>query len=557
MRLPYFLLLALFCLPLSTQAKSNQVAIATAHPLATDAAYQTLKLGGNAFDAAITASAVLAVVEPYSSGLGGGGFWLLHRAKDQQQIMIDGRETAPLAAHRDMYLDKEGNVNKGLSINGALAAGIPGEPAALTYLADNYGNLPLAVSLSPAIHYAKHGFIVDPFYQKMAGFRLSTIQQSSSASQIFLRDNRIPELGTLIKQADLAKTLNLIANYGNAGFYEGDVAKKLVNGVQKAGGIWTLADLKAYKIKLRKPIVSQYKDMTITSAALPSSGGIVLSEIFNMLGQYDLSALKSKTDSIHILTEIMRRAYRDRAEYMGDSDVVDVPIQKLTNLLHAASLIQSININKATASYELPPTWNDQHQGTDTTHFSIMDSDGNRVAATLSINYPFGSGFVPEGTGILLNDEMDDFAAKPGVPNVYGLVGAKANEIQPGKRMLSSMSPTFLETKDRIAIIGTPGGSRIISMVALGALFFYHNQDAEYIVKEPRFHHQYLPDEIQFEPNAFSTVLQGELRKKGHHLKAKDQSWGNMQIVIYDKSKDQLSAASDPRGLGKAIVKEK
>ena len=532
---------------------NNKVAIATAHPLATDAAYNTLKQGGNAFDAAITASAVLAVVEPYSSGLGGGGFWLIRREKDQHTVMIDGRETAPAKAHRDMYLNKENKVIKGLSINGALAAGIPGEPAALTYMAEHYGKLPLAISLAPAIQYARDGFRVDKIYHQMAGWRLKAIQQSPAAQQIFLRDNKVPEIGTLIKQADLANTLRLIASKGNAGFYEGEVAKKLVLGVQKAGGIWQLDDLKAYKIKVREPTISHYKGMTITSAALPSSGGLVLSEIFNMLAEYELKSL-SETDRIHLITEVMRRAYRDRAEYMGDSDVVSVPIQKLSHPLYALGLTQSINLKQATPSTQLAPTWDDQHAGTDTTHFSIRDAEGNQVAATLSINYPFGSGFIPEGTGVLLNDEMDDFAAKAGTPNVYGLVGAKANEIQPNKRMLSSMSPTFLDTKESAAIIGTPGGSRIISMVALGALAFKAGKSAENIVKLPRFHHQYLPDEIQFESGAFNSEQQTALQKKGHSLNNKD-SWGNMQLILYDKQNSTLTAASDPRGIGKAIVK--
>ena len=529
-------------------------AIASAHPLATKAGMQILQQGGNAFDAAITVSAVLAVVEPYSSGIGGGGFWLLHSAGDQQDVMLDGRETAPGKATADMYLDKQGNVIKNLSITGALAAGIPGEPAALDWLAKHRGKLPLSKTLKPAIELAKKGFAVDAYYQQMLTFRLADIQASAEAANTFLIDHDIPAIGTLIKQPALAHTLQQLATHGRAGFYQGEIAEKLVDGVQRAGGIWQLDDLKNYRVKLRKPVVSHYKDMTITSAALPSSGGIVLAEMFNMLSAYPLETL-SKSTRTHLIIEAMRRAYRDRAEYMGDSDFVNVDLKRLTSPDYAAGLRQSMRMDRATPSSTLAPTFRDNSNGTDTTHFSIIDKAGNRVAATLSINYPFGSCFMPAGTGILLNDEMDDFSAKPGTPNVYGLVGAKANAIAPGKRMLSSMSPTFLETKDRLAIIGTPGGSRIITMVLLGSLAFHEGKSAEAIVNLPRYHHQYLPDHIQYEPHALDSDTLKALEKMGHHTQPHESSWGNMQIVIKDKRSGMTSAASDKRGIGKAITR--
>ncbi len=534
-----------------TKAEISTVAIASAHPLATDAGLKILKQGGNAFDAAITVSAVLAVVEPYSSGIGGGGFWLLHTAADNKSVMLDGRETAPGNATADMYLDKQGAVVPRLSIDGALAAGIPGEPAALVWLAEHYGKLPLSTTLQPAIDAAINGFPVDAYYLRMLGFRLDAVKKSPVAANIFLSDSELPKLGTLIKQPDLAHTLELIAKHGRAGFYQGEIAEKLVKGVQQAGGIWTKQDLKNYRIKLREPIVSHYKGMTVTSAALPSSGGVVLSEIFNILSGYSMQSL-DKTTQMHLITEAMRRAYRDRAEYMGDSDFVEVPVRQLTSLDYANKLRSSISKIKATRSEDLPPTWKDQSLGTDTTHFSILDQEGNRVAATLSINYPFGSGFMPEGTGVLLNDEMDDFSAKPGTPNVYGLVGAKANAIEPNKRMLSSMSPTFLETKNRLAIIGTPGGSRIITMVLLGSLAFHEGKTAEEIVNLPRFHHQYLPDHIQYEAASLDAETIEALEKRGHEMSENSGTWGNMQIVIKDKNSGILSAASDNRGVGKA-----
>jgi len=526
--------------------------IATAHPMATQAGEKILQQGGNAFDAAVAISAALAVVEPYSSGIGGGGFWLLHRSSDGFETMIDGREKAPLKAHRDMYLDKAGNVVPGLSMNGALAAGIPGVPAALEQLSNKYGKLSLKQSLQPAIEYARKGFKVDEHYRRMAGFRLDALRASPAAAQIFLRKNEVPEAGVIIKQPDLANTLSLIGEKGAAGFYRGATAEKLINSVKKAGGIWTQDDLKKYTVVERKPITGQFHEMKITSAAPPSSGGIAMVEMLNQLSHYSLSSLQ-KPQAIHLAIEAMRRAYRDRAQFLGDTDFVAVPVERLINKNYAAGLAATIHPQKATPSALLPGV-SHENNSRDTTHFSVIDHEGNRVAATLSINYPFGACFVAEGTGVLLNDEMDDFSAKPGVPNAYGLVGAEANAIEPGKRMLSSMSPTFLETDDRLAVIGTPGGSRIITMVLLGSIRFYFSMDAEHIVNGPRFHHQYLPDTVFFEPNAYSKETINDLQSRGHKLNQADSSWGNMQLVILDKKTKKISAASDKRGAGKALV---
>lgn len=543
---------------LTPKTSPAQAGIATAHPAATEAAKQILAQGGNAFDAAVAATAALAVVEPYGSGIGGGGFWLLHRAKDGHEVMLDGREVAPQAAHRDMYLDDKGEVVPNASMNGALAAGIPGVPAALEHLATNYGQLPLKASLAPAIALARDGFPVDTHYQKYMGWRLDPVRDSVAARAIFLHEDEIPAEGYVLKQGDLAKTLALIASKGKAGFYEGEVAEKLVAGVKAKGGIWSLEDLRSYQVKERKPVYAHYKGMKITAAALPSSGGLVMSEVLNILSGYDL-VKHSDVQRVHLITEAMRRAYRDRAEYMGDRDFVAVPDEKLTDAHYAAGLRASISPLRATLSSELKPTFEakteaQREKGANTTHFSIMDAEGNRVAATLSINYPFGSGFVPEGTGVLLNNEMDDFSIRPGTPNAYGLVGAAANAIEPGKRMLSSMTPTFLETDDRIALIGTPGGSRIITMVLLGALRFEAGESAQTIVDAPRFHHQYLPDQIQFEPDAVTDEVRTALRELGHGIDQKDSPWGNMQLVIRNKRTGQTEAASDRRGMGQRWV---
>lgn len=537
----------------SSGIKPSQAAIASAHPLATQAGIEILEQGGNAFDAAVAVSATLAVVEPYSSGLGGGGFWLLHESKNKKNIMIDGRETAPLKATRNMYLDKKGNVISGLSVNGALAAGIPGEPAALVHIAKKYGRLSLQQTLAPAIRAAEKGFIVTAHYQRMVGFRLKALQASADATKIFLKNNQVMPLGYVIKQPDLAKTLKNIARDGHNGFYAGEIAKKLVTSNNKAGGIWSLKDLKQYKIKEREPIVSEYHGYRLTTVAPPSSGGIALAEMLNILSFYHLERL-SVTNRVHVMVEAMRRTYRDRAEYLGDSDYVEVPVKKLISKNYAESLQQKIDFERATPSSSLKGVA-DTSGGNHTTHFSILDKQGNRVAATLSINYPFGSGFVATGTGVLLNDEMDDFSAKPGVPNVYGLVGAEANAIEPGKRMLSSMSPTFIESDEKLAVIGTPGGSRIITMVLHGIFATIEGKTAAQIVNLPRYHHQYLPDVIQYEPNTFSDKTLKTLKELGHALKPLENTFGNMQIVIWDKKENTVTAASDGRGEGEAVVK--
>ena len=552
-RLNILLLVLLYQPGLSTAATPPQAAIASAHPIATAAGFEILQAGGNAFDAAVAVSATTAVVEPYSSGIGGGGFWLLHRAKDGKQVMIDGREKAPLAAHRDMYLDTMGKVIPNLSVDGPLAAGIPGEPAALVHISKKYGRLPLSQSLAPAIRAAQEGFKVTAHYQRMAKFRLQALRASPAAARIFLKDNDIPSLGYVIKQLDLAKTLMALAKNGHAGFYTGAVAKRLVVGNRAAGGNWSLHDLSSYKIIERKPLTTTYHGYRVTSVAPPSSGGVALIQILNMLGGFDLQQL-SPVKRKHLIVEAMRRAYRDRAEFLGDSDFVKVPINKLIDRKYADQLRSTIDLNKATPSSELKPVAS-KDSGFHTTHFSILDKEGNRVSATLSINYPFGSCFVPPGSGVLLNDEMDDFSAKPGIPNVYGLVGAEANAIAPGKRMLSSMSPSFVENENHLAIIGTPGGSRIITMVLHGILSFIDGKDAKSIVDQARYHHQYLPDHIQYEAGALTEAEITALQRQGHALKALDDVYGNMHIVIWNKKQTRVSAASDKRGEGQALVR--
>ncbi|NOX08907.1 MAG: gamma-glutamyltransferase [Gammaproteobacteria bacterium] len=532
--------------------KPAAAAIASAHPLATAAGMDILAHGGNAFDAAVTVSAVLAVVEPYSSGLGGGGFWLLHRASDALDVMIDGRERAPLRAHRALYLDQQGNVIKRLSMDGVSAAAIPGEPAALVHLSEKYGRLPLSQVFAPAIRYARNGFRVDKHYIDMTRFRLRALRLSVASRAIFLNKGQLPALGDKIVQKDLADTFEHLVNQGHQGFYGGMIARQLVAAVKAAGGIWTEEDLTAYQVVERTPLVGQYRGLKITSVAPPSSGGVALITMLNMLSAYDLESMTTVQRS-HVLIEVMRRAYRDRALYLGDMDQITIPLQHLLSTSHADDLRHSIQSDDASVSASFADASSLQ-EGRDTTHFSILDKEGNRVAATMSINYPFGSGFTVPGTGILLNDEMDDFSSKPGVPNVYGLVGAEANAIAAGKRPLSSMSPTFVEGKDGVAILGTPGGSRIISMVLLGILDFAAGHNADSWVSLPRFHHQYLPDYVQYEAAAFDDDTLVDLEMMGHQMQPLQGRYGNMQAVFWDKKAGKVSAASDPRGNGSARV---
>ncbi|MFZ5533695.1 MAG: gamma-glutamyltransferase [Pseudomonadota bacterium] len=546
------LLILTFWTAACSAAGPGRAAIATAHPAATAAGFTALAQGGNAFDAAVAISAALAVVEPAGSGLGGGGFWLLYRASDERTVMVDGRERAPLAATADLYLDETGVFQARRAQDGALAAAIPGQPAALIHLASHYGRLPLTTSLAPAIRLASEGFTVGREYALLAGYRLPALLASPAARRTFLAAGIAPVPGWRLRQPELAKTLQMLAARGHDGFYRGPIAQRLVSGVRQAGGIWTAEDLATYQVVERAPITFTYRDMRITSAAPPSSGGVVLAEALQMLADVDLTA-QSAAERVHWTAETMRRAYRDRARYLGDPDFVDLPLAQLLDPDYAASLRADIDPDRATPSATIasdsPPTL-DQH----TTHFSVIDADGNRVAATLSINTPFGSAFMPPGTGVVLNNEMDDFAGAPGTPNAYGLVGSRANAIAPGKRPLSSMSPTFLEQGDRIAILGTPGGSRIISMVLLASLAFAEGADAETMAALPRYHHQYLPDRLFHESDAFDAEMVRTLESKGHRLEQVSRRYGNMQVIIWDRRADTLTAASDPRGEGQARV---
>ena len=528
-------------------------AIASAHALATDAGFETLRAGGNAFDAAVAVSAALSVVEPVSSGIGGGGFFLLHQAATNRDVFVDARETAPAAATPAAFLDKDGELDRGRAENGPWSAGIPGLPAGLVHVARNYGRLPLKTSLRPAIRLARDGFPVYARLEEGYAERREVMQRYPGTRAVFLADGDAPTVGETFRQPDLARTLEALAREGFDGFYRGKVAARLIAGVKAEGGAWTAEEVAAYQVREREPIRFCYRHWNIVTAPPPSSGGVALAQILQMLEGWDLGTLEGPQRA-HLIVEAMRRAYRDRTFYLGDPDFVNVPVARLTSADYAAGLRASIHPQHATpsASFSGQPA---PREDTETTHFSIIDAEGNRAGVTQTVNLTYGSGLIPPGTGVLLNNEMDDFALRPGTPNAFGVMGFEANAPKPGKRMLSSMSPSFIESDDRIAVIGSPGGSTIITQVLLAILGYDDGLGAQQVAALPRFHHQWWPDAIMLEPDAFDTGARQALEAMGHKVSVRPDAWGNLQTVLWDRKANALSGGTDPRNpVGKAAV---
>jgi gamma-glutamyltranspeptidase/glutathione hydrolase len=544
------------CAGNAAAAAPGHAAIASAHTLATAAGFEVLEMGGNAFDAAVAVASVLSVVEPQSSGIGGGGLFLLRRASDGKEVMLDARETAPAAVDPKDYLDANGQPDRDHALNGPLSAGIPGEPAALVALAHDYGKLPLSRSLAPAIRIARAGFKPDPRAVAAIGRQQKNLQRWPASAALYLDKGAPPTHGWTLRLPDLANVLEAIAREGNEGFYRGAIAQRLVAGVREAGGRWSEDDLARYAIKERKPIAFEYRDWHIVTAPPPSSGGIALAEMLNMLSGYDLGKL-DKVHRTHLIIESMRRAYRDRAEYLGDPDFVTMPVAELTNPLYAAGLRASIHPDKATPS-DMLPGYMAPAESMHTSHFSIIDKDGNLVSGTQTVNTTLGSKFVVAGTGFVLNNEMDDFALVAGKPNAYGLLGNDNNAPKPGSRPLSSMTPSFIVGKDRIGVIGTPGGSYIITMVLEGMLGFIDGEAPEKIVAVRRYHHQYMPDVVEAEAGAFTPDEKKALEAMGHTLNVAAGTWpfGFMNVVSWDRRTGEMHAGSDPRGdSGSGLVK--
>jgi len=529
----------------------GHAAIASANFLATQAGLEVLGKGGNAFDAAVAVAATLSVVEPQSSGLGGGFLAVLRRASDGREVFIDAREIAPAAVNAKDYLNSDGLPDRDTALNGPLSAGIPGEPAGLAWLSGRYGRLSLGAALAPAIRIARDGFVPDSRLRGSIADRADLLKRWPASAEKYLIDGKPPVEGQRWRDPDQARTLQALAAHGHDGFYKGAVARRLVAAVRAAGGNWTAADLAAYQVKERAPISVDYRGYRIVTASPPSSGGVAIAEILNILRGVELDKL-DRAHRVHYIIEAMRRAYRDHNDYLGDPDFVKMPLAMLLSPYYADGLRQSILPDQATPSAMLPSSAA-RDPGPHTTHFSIIDKDGNMIAVTATVNYTLGSGFVAAGTGILLNDEMDDFALVPGKPNVYGLLGSKANAPAPHKRMLSSMTPSLVIGADRSAVVGSPGGSTIITQVLEGILAFIDGKDASAIVAQKRFHHQFLPDRVDVEPGVFDPATARALERMGHTLHPR-APWGFMNVVTWDHRSNTLDAASDPRrpsGLGK------
>lgn len=540
--------------------------VATAHPLASEIGNIILQKGGNAVDAAVAASFAISVLRPQSTGIGGGGFMLVHEPKQKEVLAYDFRERAPKKASRDMYLNNNNQIRdfiyKGKkipdpSINGHLSVGTPGLIAGLLEVHANHGLLPLKALIEPSINLAKNGFKVYDELAQACEKRQKILSQFEDSRRLFV-PNGIPlKEGDWLIQSDLAWTLKKIARFGLKGFYEGPVAKKILAEMAAGRGILSKEDLESYEVKMHFPIESSYRGYRIVSMPPPSSGGVHIIEMLNILSNFDIKSMGHKSPKFnHLLAETMKRAFADRANYLGDPDFVNVPLNKLISPEHAASWARGISLEKATPAEELGNIRDKTgKESPSTTHISVVDKNGMAVSTTQTINYTFGSCVVARGTGIVLNDEMDDFSIKSRSPNVFGLVGNEANAIAARKTMVSSMSPTFVfdANNNLKLVVGSPGGPRIINATLQTIInVIDHKMSLPDAVHSFRIHHQWLPDEMRIEPGAFDDKFLGELKKLGHKLKEM-KSIGDVQAieVINNSGERQFIGVSDTRSNGK------
>ena len=536
--------------------------VASVHELASRAGVEMMQAGGNAVDAAVATGFALAVVHPQAGNIGGGGFLLL-RTSTGEAHFIDFREKAPAAATENMYLDAQGNVIKDLSVIGYKSIGVPGSIAGLAHAEKRYGKLSLEKVIAPALKLAREGFPLA--YEDAEDLKDEDLAKFADSHRIFQRDGKFYQPGEILKQPELARTLERIAKNPDD-FYHGVLARELAAAIHKGGGLVTAEDLANYEVKEREPIRGTYRGYDILSAPPPSSGGVALVEILNILEGFDLAKFGNRSAvAIHLASEAFRRAYYDRADFLGDPDFAKIPVPQLIDKKYAAAWRDSIDPNHASASKDLKrPPFNelervahaglrDLREPENTTHYSVVDPEGNAVAVTTTLNDLFGSRVTADGLGFLLNDEMDDFASKQGVPNAYGLIQGPANSIGPGKRPLSSMTPTIVLKDGKVfLILGTPGGATIITTVAnilMGAVDF--GVDLQESVNAPRFHHQWLPDEILVE-DRLSPDTMSLLRSKGHKLKI-ENFWGDGECVMIDPKTGERLGASDGRNNGKAV----
>ena len=557
-RLPILVLLTLLAGYCNAQAilegerhhpvPGSQAMVATSHHKATEVALEVLKDGGNAVDAAVTAGFALAVTQPRSGNIGGGGFMLVAPGDGGPVKAIDYRETAPAAATRTMFQDSDGNAVPQRSRFSHLASGVPGTVAGFALALEEYGTITLAEALAPAIALARDGFEVPHrFTEGLEQARDRLTPWPATRATFYREDGSAPQPGEVFRQPELAATLQRIADHGIEDFYEGETARLIVDEMERGGGLITLEDLAGYKPVIREPVQGRYRGHKVFSMSPPSSGGTHIVQILNILEGYPMGDYgHNSAQTIHLMAEAMKRAYADRSEYLGDTDFVEVPLKGLTSKAYAEHLRNGIDRYKATPSEQIAPGKPQPYESNETTHFSIVDQWGNAVSNTYTINFSYGSGITVAGAGFLLNNEMDDFSAKPGVPNAYGLIGGEANRIEPGKRMLSSMSPTILRKDGRnVLVTGSPGGSRIITTTLQVIMNVVdHGLNIQSAVSAPRIHHQWLPDEIRIEQGISPDTID-LLESMGHTVRTR-AAMGAIQSIQVDDD-GQLWGAGDPR----------
>lgn len=530
--------------------------VAAQEQVAAEVGRDILAQGGNAVDAGVAVAFALAVTLPRAGNLGGGGFMLVHDAETGETHAIDYREMAPAGASRDMFLDAEGNADSELSRYSGAASGVPGTVAGMKLVLDEFGSMEWADVIAPAIKLAEEGITVTPDLADSLEAMQERLTKYPTAAKIFYKeDGALFRPGDTLVQADLAQTLKTVAEEGPDGFYKGRIAEAIAKSVTDAGGQITVEDMANYKAVKREPVKGTYRGYEIVSMPPPSSGGVHLIQILNALEGYPIGALgANSSETIHLMAEAMKLAYADRSEYLGDPDFVDVPVDVLTSKEYAEDMREKISAAFATPSQQIKPADLAPYESDQTTHYSIIDKEGNAISNTYTINFSYGSGLVADGTGVLMNNEMDDFSAKPGVPNAYGLIGGDANAVEPGKRPLSSMTPTIVNKDGKVWLVtGSPGGARIITTVLQVIMnMIDHDMNVAEASTAARIHHQWLPDELRIE-EGISLDTQRALQAKGHTISL-DEVMGSTQSVMQDPESGYLLGASDPRRAGAATV---
>jgi gamma-glutamyltranspeptidase/glutathione hydrolase len=529
--------------------------VASTDEIASQVGIEIMKRGGNAIDAAVAVGLALAVTWPSAGNLGGGGFMMIRR-KDGATEIVDYRERAPLAATRDMYLDEQGNVRKRASRQGHKAIGVPGTVSGLALALERHGTLKWADVVEPARKLAADGFQVSYHLARSLSGSKKLLKRFDESQRIFLRSRNFYSEGDRFTQPDLAATLTRLKTKGPREFYEGETARLIVKEMQSGGGLITPEDLKQYEPNIRKPLVGKYRGYEILTMPPPSSGGTALIEMLNVLSNYDLAQMgHNSSEHLHLLIETMRRAFADRAAFLGDTDFVDVPIEGLISAEYARQLTSTIDLRKATPSQQVREGNAVAYESPETTHFTVVDSEGNVVANTYTLNNSYGSGVTAFGTGILLNNEMDDFTSKPGVPNAYGLIQSENNAIAPRKRPLSAMTPTIVLKDGQLYFaIGSPGGPTIINtvlQVIMNIIDFRMN--IKQAIEAPRIHHQWMPDEVRWEPGGLNADTYSSLLKRGHLFAARPRFMGDAEGIMIDPATGTRLGASDPRLGGRPV----